>query len=208
MLGYYNYTVWLTYLSLLSSLVGLGLASEGIISGAVICLALSGLFDAFDGKVARTKKNRTETEKKYGIQIDSLADVVCFGVLPAFIGFRSGLRGPAVILLLWFALAGLIRLAFFNVAEEERQKTTAENRKYYQGVPITSSSVILPLWYILTVLFPALPFEKGLYVLFPVLGTLFVLPVKVKKPSLKALIAMIVLVGGGVVFAVIKLLQG
>jgi hypothetical protein len=41
----------------------------------------------FDGKVARTKKDRTEQEKSFGIQIDSLSDLVSFGVLPAVIGF-------------------------------------------------------------------------------------------------------------------------
>ena len=49
-------------------------------------LMFCGLCDAFDGKVARTKKNRTEQMKQFGIQIDSLSDLVAFGVLPACIG--------------------------------------------------------------------------------------------------------------------------
>ena len=47
---------------------------------------LAGLLDAFDGRIARTKANRTDAEKRFGIQIDSLNDLVCFGVLPAAIG--------------------------------------------------------------------------------------------------------------------------
>ena len=46
----------------------------------------------FDGKVARTKKDRTECEKKFGIQIDSLCDAICFGVLPVVIGYSVGMR--------------------------------------------------------------------------------------------------------------------
>ena len=82
MLGFYDYTVILTYLSLASSLCGMFCAFSGHLHWAIFCLALSGLFDTFDGKVARTKRNRTEDEKNFGIQIDSLCDIVCFGVYP------------------------------------------------------------------------------------------------------------------------------
>mgnify|MGYP007032777772 FL=1 len=46
----------------------------------------------FDGKIARTKKNRTEDEKQFGIQIDSLCDVVCFGVFPIVLCYELGMR--------------------------------------------------------------------------------------------------------------------
>ncbi len=59
---------------------------------ALLCLMVSGLLDAFDGRIARTKKNRTEQEKRFGIQIDSLNDVVCFGVLAAFLGAAAAPR--------------------------------------------------------------------------------------------------------------------
>ena len=52
----------------------------------VMLLLLCGLFDTFDGRVARSKKNRTEKEKAFGVQIDSLSDLVAFGVLPVCIG--------------------------------------------------------------------------------------------------------------------------
>ena len=88
MIGFYDYTVWLTYLSMLSGTAGIMLCLNGIGHPYIgmFFLMFSGLCDAFDGKVARTKKNRTETMKKFGIQIDSLADLICFGVLPACIG--------------------------------------------------------------------------------------------------------------------------
>ena len=80
MIGFYNYSVILTYISLLSSVFGMTQAIHGRFKAAVFCLALSGLCDMFDGKIARSMKNRTEDEKSFGIQIDSLCDVVCFGV--------------------------------------------------------------------------------------------------------------------------------
>lgn len=88
MIGFYDYTVILTYLSILSGTTGIILCLNGIGHPylGMFFLLFSGLCDTFDGKVARTKKNRTEKMKKFGIQIDSLSDLIAFGVLPACIG--------------------------------------------------------------------------------------------------------------------------
>lgn len=153
MLGFYNYTVILTYLGLLSGCTGIFLASEGRVGAAVVCLMLSGFFDLFDGKVASTRK-RTDDEKKFGIQIDSLSDLVCFGVLPAMIGIALGMQNyywyP---LLALYVLSALIRLAYFNVMEEQRQKTTSETRKSYNGMPVTTVAILIPVVYFVCRLF-------------------------------------------------------
>ena len=88
MIGFYDYTVILTYLSLLSGASGIIVCLNGIGHPylGMFFLLFSGLCDTFDGKVARSKKNRTSQEKLFGIQIDSLSDLVAFGVLPACIG--------------------------------------------------------------------------------------------------------------------------
>ena len=83
LIGFYNYTVILTYVSLISSLLGIKFAFEGNAFAAMACLAASGICDMFDGVVARSKKNRTNDEKNFGIQLDSLCDVICFGAFPA-----------------------------------------------------------------------------------------------------------------------------
>jgi CDP-diacylglycerol--serine O-phosphatidyltransferase len=93
MIGFYDYTVVLTYLSLVCSVFGMTQAIDGRFRTAIVCLALSGLLDMFDGKVARTKKNRTDDQKLFGVQIDSLCDVVCFGIFPAMICYVLGVRG-------------------------------------------------------------------------------------------------------------------
>ena len=72
MIGVYDYTVIATYLSLLLGLGGLYSAAQNEPLDAMLCLMLAGLLDAFDGRIARTKKDRTEQEKRFGIQIDSL----------------------------------------------------------------------------------------------------------------------------------------
>ena len=64
MLGVYDYTVILTYISLWISIGGMMLSLNGHLDLAVLCLALSGLCDMFDGKIARTKKDRNVLESR------------------------------------------------------------------------------------------------------------------------------------------------
>lgn len=119
--------------------MGMFCAIDGKLPFAVFCLAFSGLCDMFDGKIARTKKNRTDDEKSFGIQIDSLCDIVCFGIFPIILGYKLGMcRIYSLVILSFYGVAGVIRLAYFNVMEAKRQSETSENRKYYQGLPITS----------------------------------------------------------------------
>ena len=102
MLGVYDYTVVLTYVSLMVSVGGMMFAVNGHLHLGVMCLAISGLCDMFDGKIARTKKNRTEVEKRFGIQIDTLSDIVCFGASPAVLCYCFGMRGVIGVAILMF----------------------------------------------------------------------------------------------------------
>lgn len=185
MIGVYDYTVIATYASLFVGLCGIFAAMDGEPLFAVLALMIAGILDAFDGRIARTKKNRTEREKRFGIQIDSLNDLVCFGVLPAVIGFASFESRSAFFLasLAFFALAALIRLAFFNVTEEERQNTTNEVRKYYLGLPVTSAALLIPFFWILAHYLPVSD-SFGYGAACFLLGVLFITPVQIKKPGL------------------------
>ena len=89
-IGFYNYTVILTYLRLCSAVFGMVQASKENFTIAIFCLMLCGICDAFDGTVARSKKDRTEDEKSFGIQLDSLCDSISFGVFPAFLCYYMG----------------------------------------------------------------------------------------------------------------------
>lgn len=146
MLGFYNYSVILTYIGLVSSVFGMTFAISGRFKIAIFCLAFSGLCDMFDGKIARAMKNRTEDEKRFGIQIDSLCDVVCFGVFPVVLCYASGIRSVwGRMILSFYCLASVIRLGYFNVMEEKRQEETEEARVYYEGLPITTIAIVLPI---------------------------------------------------------------
>ncbi len=209
MIGFFDYTVILTYLSLISSTTGIIVTLSGgghPYIGAMLLL-FCGLCDAFDGKVARMKKNRTKMECNYGIQIDSLSDLVAFGVLPASIGFAlfrtsdflKTLRDNNLLevcrfvlmgILVLYVLAAMIRLAYFNVTEEERQSTEGGVRKTYTGLPVTSAAIILP-----TVLLLSYAIPKDIAVVyFPVvllMAILFVSKIQIKKPQMKHIMMMV-----------------
>ena len=213
MIGFYNYTVILTYLSLISAGLGIvvSLSGGGHPYIGVFFLMISGLCDAFDGKVARTKPNRSEMEQKFGIQIDSLSDIVAFGVLPACIGaamlrcsplmcalierFGDGLesnivRVAAFGLLILYMLAALIRPAYFNVTEEERQQSEGGVRKFYTGLPVTSAALIFPtvllIQYLTTSDITPLYFAAVALTGFAFLGKF-----QLRKPGLRGILIMV-----------------
>lgn len=198
MIGYYGYTVWLTYLSLALSTTGIFFAAEKKPEIAIICLLFCGICDMFDGKVARTKKNRTENEKKFGIQIDSLSDIVAFAVLPSAIGYSLGsmyvfdklpiMKIIFIIIFAFYNIAALARLGYFNVSEEERQNETDEIRHDYLGLPVTNTAAVFPLLYVFWKFINDSVFTY-LYISFILLcGLLFIIKFKIKKPGTKYLI--------------------
>lgn len=202
MIGFYDYTVVVTYISLISSIMGMFFAIDGKLPLAVFCLAFSGLCDMFDGKIARTKKNRTDDEKAFGIQIDSLCDVVCFGIFPIILGYQLGMcKIYSLMILAFYGVAGVIRLAYFNVMEEKRQSETSENRKCYQGLPITSMSVIMPLLFMVSVFFPGFRyFLVCLHIAMLLVGFLFILNFRFRKPTNRELVILVAVVAVAVLF--------
>lgn len=190
LLGYYDYTVILTYCGMLFAFAGILRVIRGNYWEAVFCLMFAGVCDMFDGTVAATK-DRTEMEKRFGIQIDSFSDLISFGVLPGLFVYMISNQNPFVgILASLFVLCTLIRLSYFNVLEEERQKATDERRKSYIGVPVTTMAVSLPLFYLLydyrlckTILcFP---------VLLVFMGAGFLSPIEIRKPGVAGKVCLI-----------------
>lgn len=187
-IGFYDYTVILTYMSLVSAVGGMVFSSRGSFGLAIICLMISGICDAFDGTVARTKKNRTDDEKSFGIQLDSLCDVVSFGVSPAFTCYCMGVDGVVGLsIVMAFCLCAVIRLAFFNVLEAKRQQVEEGSGKSYRGLPVTSISCIFPLVYPARFVLPEAAFAVVLHIMLAVVAFLFVLDFSVKKPDWKKL---------------------
>ena len=190
-IGFYDYTTWLTYVSLASAVVGIIQATRGNLGVAVFCVFFSGFCDMFDGIVARTKKNRTQDQKNFGIQIDSLTDVIAFGVTPAVVFYFHGVKSAiGVAILVIYVLCGLIRLAFFNVLETKRQSNPEESAclKAFRGMPITFSAMITP---VVCLVGWCLPYEISywLYHIAPAfMAFMFVLDVKIPKLDVSKLL--------------------
>lgn len=204
MIGFYDYTIVLTFISLISSIIGITQAINGNFLFAVLCLAISGFCDAFDGKVARTKKNRTDDEQSFGIQLDSLCDVIGFGAFPALMCYLLGVKGfIGGIAICYYCICGVIRLAYYNVLELNRLQMEDPGEKYYHGLPITSMSIIFPVIFCLSVIFAKEAIPIILTVMLFVVGTCFILNFKMKKPKGKVLILIIVAVAALIIAAFI-----
>lgn len=197
MLGYYGFWTRLTYLSAAVAVLGMHFALSGDVRGALICLMVSGLCDAFDGKVASLKK-RTLREKNYGIQIDSLSDIVAFGMFPAIIGYAliAGTESQifriiAILVFAAYVLAALIRLAYFNVMEGELV-TKNERRKYFEGLPVTSVALIIPFVYSVCHVCGCYDsvFAQVYTALLAAIATAFVMRIKIPKPRKRGLVAL------------------
>ena len=101
------------------------------------------VFDAADGYVARLDTRR---QSRLGADLDSLADVISFGVAPAVLGFTLGLRGGwDMLILAYFVVCGVSRLARFNVTAASLADETTGKVKYFEGTPIPTSIALVAL---------------------------------------------------------------
>ena len=96
------------------------------------------IFDVLDGRIARWR----QTHSALGRELDSLADVISFGVAPAALGFAAGLSGGwDWVALTYFVCCGVGRLARFNVTAEKLSEGTGKVA-YFEGTPIPTSVVL------------------------------------------------------------------
>ena len=110
---------------------------------AFLLLPLALVCDVLDGYVARLETRR---QSVLGADLDSLADVISFGVAPAVLGFTLGLRGGwDMLILTYFVVCGVSRLARFNVTAVALADTSTGKVKYFEGTPIPTSIAIVAL---------------------------------------------------------------
>jgi CDP-diacylglycerol--serine O-phosphatidyltransferase len=122
-----------TLLNLGSGIIALVFIVNHLPAIATVLILLAALFDFFDGKIARSLKATSE----FGIELDSLADIVSFGVVPALALYETvPHRIVSTIALMAFPMAGALRLARFN---------THPTKGFFEGLPITAGGIILGL---------------------------------------------------------------
>ncbi len=188
-IGYYSLANCVTLFGLLSSVTACFLAANGNFKFAVYMLFLACLCDIVDGTIARANRNRSLDDKNFGIQLDSICDVVSFGVTPCFIAFSFGFDGFLDVLIYgFFIICGAIRLAYFNTLAN---KNPGKKMKYFRGVPIPFSTFIVTFLFLLTTFIPASVTVWLFRLLFLGLAFAYILNIRVKKPNGKD--AMIIL---------------
>jgi CDP-diacylglycerol---serine O-phosphatidyltransferase len=110
---------------------------------AFLLLPLALVCDVLDGYVARLNRSR---QSALGADLDSLADVISFGVAPAVLGFTLGLRGGwDMLCLTYFVVCGVSRLARFNVTAASLADSATGKVKYFEGTPIPTSIALVAL---------------------------------------------------------------
>ena len=199
-------SVILTYLGVVCGIISMTFAFTKMafveveyLRYSLVLLMLAGICDMFDGKVARMCK-RTEEEKQFGIQIDSLADTVNFVVLPVVIMLSMGMTSIYEILIyILFVLCGISRLGIFNCNADADGPVA-----YFMGFPVTSTAIIYPILGLFHGQVPANVFHLIYITVTLIMAFLFVVKVKVPKfrkqifyiviPALAVLLAILLLV--------------
>ena len=136
----------ITVLALCLGLTAIRLAYDGRLDTAIICIIGAGVLDGLDGRLARFLKGTS----RFGAELDSLSDFVCFGVAPALVlyGFvLHNLRGLGWVAALVFAIASALRLARFNVMIDD--PTRPEWKKNFfvgMAAPAGAVTALLPVY--------------------------------------------------------------
>jgi len=175
-IGFYRDCDLLTMTGTVLAITGMILAINNLATYAVFCLIGSGICDAFDGFLAR-RHNSTKEQQQYGVELDSLSDVICFGVLPVIIAITKSNAWYLCVSSIFFVLCGVVRLAYYNMLANEKEN----DGHYFVGIPITASAIVFPIIYFITIAINDGILSTVLTILFMLLGLGYILPIKVKK---------------------------
>lgn len=198
-IGFFDRSVILTYIGIAFSVVGICIVFCGDIKWSLICLISAGICDMLDGTVAIMCGRRTDEEKMYGIQIDSLADAISFVALPVAIMFGMGHTDVmSIAVCVFFVLAGLIRLAHFNVMASISEQDT------FTGLPVSSSCVLIPLLWLLSRYLDGVAMDAVTDVALILTAILFVSRIQIRKPgtSAKIILAAVGIIGIAIIICI------
>ncbi|MES0326732.1 MAG: CDP-alcohol phosphatidyltransferase family protein [Gammaproteobacteria bacterium] len=162
---------------LFSAVLAIYFAILGLFPAAMIGLIWAVLFDWSDGNIARRMKGRTDEQRMFGGQLDSLIDIVSFGICPAVVLLSYGDFSP------WFfpgafviVAAGVLRLSYFNVYGLVSESS-------YQGLAIDNNGIFLALLFVFNGMISDSAFTTVLYIVILALAVLNVAPIKTPKMS-------------------------
>ncbi len=168
----------ITLLGVVCAISGMLLCMIGRPGYAAVLLTVSGICDGFDGYFAK-KVRKPNQSSEYGVELDSLADIVCAGVFPVVIAMSLGFtHWYNLIIYILFIMCGITRLTYYNV--------NSSDKKYFNGVPITVSAFLIPaVYFVFRNSVDSLSFMIALMAAFAILSISYVTNVKIKKPTLQ-----------------------
>lgn len=197
-IGIYRDCDFVTMLSSTFGIIGIICALNGYISVAVFLLIMSGICDSFDGVLAR-KRDNTKKEMIYGCEMDSLSDIICFGVLPVVISISDEINSWwANIVYTMYILTGIVRLAYYNTLYHVDE----DSKGYFVGLPITSIAIIYPIFWLIFRMNKLVYSNIVIVAMFLVLSILYIIRIKIKKIDTKGKIILAIL---GIVFIVLAI---
>lgn len=181
-----------TLLGLKLSLLSVVFAIHSNFHAAALAMIYAGIVDMADGFIAR-KLQRTELQAEVGKHLDSLVDVCSFGFAPAVFAYCYGLNRPwELAILMIFLGANALRLAYFNSVG----MTTEGHFRCFTGLPVTYSSLFVPLAFALSFIWPA-GIMKGLLTgLYLLMALLMVSNLTIRKPRKLGYVVLLALASG------------
>lgn len=193
-IGFINLANIITLSGLCSSALAILCAANHHFCPALTFFLLAGVCDMMDGTAARRKPGRSNRSKIYGVQLDSLCDMVSFGVTPCMIAWFLGYDSPFdVIIYMLFLVCSATRLAYFNTLTMEKEDLSS---KSFVGMPIpfscfSTAMLMLMLSFGLEPSGMAWAF-RAVYI---VVAVLYVLRINIPKPPLKIAVIFGALIG-------------
>jgi len=189
-LGCYNKSVILTYIGVAIALLGMINIENKAIS--IMCLVIAGICDLFDGVVAR-KCKRNDTEIAFGVQIDSLADMISFIALPSMMLIEllreyECFNLLTLLIVSIYAITGITRLAWFNISKYNGSSKYLNS--YFDGLPVTYSALIIPITNVVIYTidnYITMDLHNLIIIInivvYMVIAIAYVLNIKIKRPS-------------------------
>lgn len=179
-IGIYNIPNTISLLGLTFSILACFFSFSGFLQYAIVSLMFSGICDMLDGMVAR-KTSLNEDARNFGIQLDSIVDIVSFGVAPVIIALNVMSFSSFIdyLILVIYISSAAIRLAYFNTFSANQ----TGKKKYYTGLPVTFAAMIFPFSYMSGWINNDFLYLNVIRLTFIALTILFLLKVSIPKPS-------------------------
>jgi CDP-diacylglycerol---serine O-phosphatidyltransferase len=177
LIGRYNLPNAITLTGVSFAVAGCIFSYHGQLGRALSCLIAAAFCDLYDGVVAR-KIGSSPEDRQFGAQLDSSADVICYGATPIIILLHSGFDDAvAHVMMLFYVACVVMRLACFNMVGTTR----VGKHWYYSGLPVTYVAVVLPAEFVLRAYCSPVAFHGLIVSSLTLMAVLFVSTINIPK---------------------------